>query len=136
MRAVVDTGVLVSGLIRRHGTTGEVLAALREGRFTIIYSTPLLVEAVEVLGRDLFRTKYQLELGDIHALINLVRLRGELVAPSRGVTVCRDPKDDKFLEAALAGKADCLVSGDEDLLVLRTLEDIPVLTPAEFLARL
>ncbi len=136
MRAVVDTGVLVSGLIRRSGTTGEILRTLRDGHFTLIYSTPILVEIIDVLGRGLFRTKYHLEPEDITALVNLVRLRGELIIPTVSVTVCRDPKDNKFLEAALAGKADALVSGDADLLVLNPFENIPVLRPAEFLARI
>jgi putative PIN family toxin of toxin-antitoxin system len=136
MRAVLDTGVLVSGLIQRKGTTGEVLNALRDGRFALIYTTPILVEIIDVLGRDPFRTKYHIEPEDITALVNLIRLRGELVIRGQAVTVCRDPKDDKFLEAALSGKADAIVSGDADLLVLNPFENIPVLRPAEFLARI
>ena len=50
MRAVIDTGVWVSGLIRRQGTTGDVLHLLRDGRFTAIYTTETMVEAIEVLG--------------------------------------------------------------------------------------
>jgi uncharacterized protein len=136
MRAVIDTGVLVSALIRRQGTTGDVLRALRDGRFTAIYSTDILVEIIDVLGRPTFRQKYHIEPDDITAIINLLRLRGEVVTPSRKVTACRDPKDDKFLEAALAGEADCIVSGDADLLTLTPFENIPILRPAEFLARL
>ena len=136
MRAVVDTGVLVSALIRRQGTTGQVLLALRDGRFTLIYSTPILVEIIDVLGRLPFRTKYHIEPEDITALVNLIRLRSELVIPKRAVSLCRDPNDDKFLEAALAGQADAILTGDADLLVLNPFEGIPVLRPVEFLARL
>ena len=133
MRAVVDTGVFVSGLIHRQGTTGALLRALRDGLFTVIFSVDILVEIIEVLGRDPFRAKYHIEPDDINALINLIRLRGELVTPRRKVTVCRKHKDDKFLEAALAGGADCVVSGDADLLSLTPFDDIPILRPAEFL---
>jgi len=136
MRAVVDTGVLVNALIRRQGTTGAVLQALRDGHFSLVYSIDILVEIIEVLGREPIRTKYHVEPDDITALINLIRLRGELVTPGRRVQACRDPKDDKFLEAALAGHADCIVSGDADLLDLTPFENIPILRPAEFLARL
>jgi|SRR5271157_1724358 len=136
MRAVVDTGGLVSALIHRQGTTGEVLRALREGRFTTIYSTDILVEIIDLLGRPALRVKYHLELDDISSVINLIRLRGDLVIPARKVTVCRDHQDDKFLEAALAGDADCIVSGDGDLLNLTPFENTPILRPAEFLARL
>ncbi|MCJ7433837.1 MAG: putative toxin-antitoxin system toxin component, PIN family [Anaerolineales bacterium] len=136
MRAVIDTGVLVSALIRKQGTTGDVLNSLRDGRFIVIYTTDILVEVIDVLGRAKFRTKYHIEPDDITALINLIRLRGELVMPTQKITVCRDPKDDKFLEAALAAQTDCIVSGDADLLVLTPFQDIPILRPAEFLARL
>ena len=136
MRAVVDTGVLISGLIRRQGTTGDVLRLLRDGGFRILYTTDILVEFVDVMGRSPFRLKYHIEPEDIAALLNLVRLRGELVVPTRRVAACRDPKDDKFLEAALAGEADCIVSGDADLLEMSPFEGIPILRPAEFLARL
>lgn len=136
MRAVIDTGVFVSAFIRRHGTIGDILRALRDGRFTIIYTTDIVVEIIDVLGRAEFRSKYHIEPDDITALVNLIRLRGELVTPTRKVTACRDPKDDKFLEAALATQTDCIVSGDADLLDLNSFEKIPVLRPAEFLARL
>jgi putative PIN family toxin of toxin-antitoxin system len=136
MRAVIDTGVFVSALIRKQGTTGDVLGALRDGRFTAIYTTDIVVEIIDVLGRAKFRMKYNIEPDDITILVNLIRLRGELVTPTQKVTACRDPKDDKFLEAALVAKADCIVSGDADLLVLNPFEDIPILRPSEFLARL
>jgi putative PIN family toxin of toxin-antitoxin system len=136
MRAVIDTGVVVSALIHKQGTTGDVLGALRDGRFTAIYTTDIVVEIIDVLGRAKFRMKYHIEPDDITILVNLIRLRGELVTPTQKVTACRDPKDDKFLEAALVAKADCIVSGDADLLVLNPFEDIPILRPSEFLARL
>jgi uncharacterized protein len=136
VRAVLDTGVLVSALIRRQGTTGDVLRALRDGRFIAVYSTDILVEIIDVLGRPALRAKYHIEPDDIVVVINLIRLRGDLVVPARKVAACRDPKDDKFLEAALAAGADCIVSGDADLLDLASFEDIPILRPAEFLARL
>jgi predicted nucleic acid-binding protein len=58
------------------------------------------------------------------------------VVPNRRITVCRDPKDNKVLEGAVAGRADVIVSGDEDLLVLNPFEGIPIVGPAEFLAML
>lgn len=136
MRVVLDTGIFVSALIRRRGTIGAILGALRDGRFTAIYTRDLLVEIIDVLGRDKFRVKYHIEPDDVSALINLIRLRGELVIPGQAVQACRDPKDDKFLEAALAGGADCIVSGDADLIDMGSFEGIPILRPSEFLAQL
>ncbi len=136
MRVVVDTGVFVSALICRRGTTGKVLQTLRDNRFTVIYSTDMLVEIVNVLGREKFHKKYHIQPDGIAALIDLMRLRGELVIPNKSVSACRDPKDDKFLEAALIGEADFIVSGDADLLDMVSFEQIPIIQSAEFLDRL
>ncbi|WKZ46863.1 MAG: putative toxin-antitoxin system toxin component, PIN family [Anaerolineales bacterium] len=136
MRVVVDTGILVSALISSKGTIGGVLHALRDGRFTAIYSTPMMLEVADVLGRSKIQQKYHIQSGDIEALINLVRLRGELVIPKQTITACRDPKDNKFLEAALAGEADAIVTGDDDLLVLHPFEGVDILRPVELLEKL
>jgi len=136
VRAVIDTGVLVSGLIKHNGTTGEILSSLREGSFTAVYTTDILVEFIDVLGRPAFSNKYHIEPDDVLAVVNLIRLRGDLVIPARKIKACRDLKDDKFIEAAVAGKADCIGSGDDDLLALTHFESIPIWQPDEFLARL
>jgi uncharacterized protein len=57
---------------------------------------------------------------------------GELVAITERVTACRDPKDNKFLELAVNGPADIIISGDDDLLVLDPFRNIPILTPTAF----
>ena len=134
MRVVIDTGVLVSGLIRPRGTTGEVLLALRDGKFTVLYSNETIMEIIDVLGRDKFRLKYHILPDDVSALINLIRLRGEAVIPKQRVADCRDPKDDKFLDVALAGEVDYLISGDLDLVSMNPYRSIPIIAPAEFLA--
>jgi len=68
--------------------------------------------------------------------VALILLRGETVVPKRRITICRDPKDNMFLEAAVDGGADDFVGGDDDLLHLEAFEGIPIITPAEFLAKL
>jgi putative PIN family toxin of toxin-antitoxin system len=122
MRAVVDVNILVRALIKPDGTVGPVLRRLRDGAFTLLYSEAILDELLDVLSRPRIRAKYQ--------------LRGEPVVPGRRVTSCRDPLDNKFLEVAVAGKADVIVSGDQDLLVLSPFEGIAIVGPATFLAML
>jgi len=136
MRAVVDVNILVRALIKPHGTVGPILRRLRDGAFTLLYSESILEELLDVLGRPRIRVKYQLENDDIETVLLVALLRGEPVTPSRRVTACRDPLDDKFLEVAVAGGADVLVSGDQDLLVLNPFEGIPIVTAATFLAML
>ncbi len=62
----------------------------------------------------------------------LVRI-GEFIEPKIEFTECRDPKDNKFLELAVAGNADCIVTGDKDLLVLNPFRDTKIISPANFL---
>lgn len=59
-----------------------------------------------------------------------------VVTPDRKVKVCRDPKDDMFIEAALAGSAECVVTGDDDLLTLNKFETVRFITPRQFQAAL
>lgn len=101
----------------------------------MIYSVPLMVGLVEVLSRPHIQSKYHIQPDDITALINLVRLRGELVSPNRRIDACRDQKDNRFLEAAVAGNADLIVSGDAVLLGMREFETIQILSVAKFLAK-
>ncbi len=136
MRAVVDTNILVRALIRPQGTVGPVLLRLRQGDYTLLYAPPLLEEVVDVLNRPRLRRKYGLSRADIRTVVSLLLLRGELVTPDERITACRDPKDNKFLEVAVTGQADVIVSGDEDLLVLHPFREIPIVTAAQFLAML
>jgi putative PIN family toxin of toxin-antitoxin system len=136
MRAVIDTNILVRALIMPHGTVGPVLQRLRRDDYTILYSRSLLDELVDVLNRPRISRKYGLDQNAIKTVLALILLRGETVTPTRSIAACRDPKDNKFLEVAVAGKADVLVSGDEDLLVLHPFEGIPILIPSDFLQRL
>ncbi len=136
MRAVVDTNILVRALIKPQGTVGPVLRRLRDGAYRLLYAESLLAELVDVLGRPRIRNKYGITSDDVATVLTLIDLRGELVMPQRRITVCRDPKDNQVLEAAIAGRADVIVSGDDDLLVLNPFEGIPIVRPADFLAML
>lgn len=136
MRAVVDTNILVRALIKPKGTVAPVLGRLRQGAYTILYSSGLLEEIVDVLGRARFRVKYGIRGEDVEVLVSLIVLRGERVVPIQKIQVCRDPEDDMLLELAVGGRADLIVSTDEDLLVLNPFQGIPIVRSSEFLARL
>jgi putative PIN family toxin of toxin-antitoxin system len=136
VRAVVDTNVLVRAVIRPQGTVGPILTRLRERAYVLITSEELLAELVDVLGRPHIRLKYHLTDEDVTTILVLLQLRGETVSPGRRIYACRDPKDDKVLEAAVAGNVDVIVTGDQDLLVLDPFEGMAIMTPARFLALL
>lgn len=136
MRTVVDTNILVRALIKPQGSVGPVLQRLRRRDYTLLLSRATLDEAVEVLHRPRLRDKYDLSDSILRAALRLLVLRSELVQPDVQIAVCRDPKDDKFLEVAVAGKADAIISGDDDLLILDPYAGIPIVTPRRFLAML
>lgn len=66
-------------------------------------------------------------------LVSLLK-EAELFDTTETISECRDPKDNKFLELAFSGKADCIISGDDDLLVMNPFREIPIITPSEFLS--
>ena len=135
IRAVVDTNVLISALIKPQGSVGPVLTHLRSERYLLLYGDALLEELLAKLSLPRIRDKYHLRQEDIETVCALLLLRGQVVAPRRRIRVCRDPRDDVLLEIATAGEADCIVTGDQDLLVLHPFEGISILKPAAFLRK-
>lgn len=136
MRAVVDTNILVRAVIKPQGSVGPVLQRLRRREYTLLLSRATLDELVDVLHRPRLRVKYGLSESTLRAVIRLIVLRSELITAEASIAVCRDPKDDKFLEVAVAGQADLIISGDEDLLVLDPYAGIPIVSPRQFLTML
>lgn len=114
-RVVIDTNVWVSALLNPRGYPAQILTALGATRFNLLISEPLLEELAEVLARPRIARKYGVTLADIEELVTLLRERGTEVAVTGSVRLCRDPDDDVVLETALKGKADTMVSRDEDI---------------------
>ena len=94
-------------------------------------SADVIAELNDVLGREKFN-RYVTEEERERFLRSLLG-ETELIEIEQKIQACRDPKDDKFLDLAVNGGADCIVSGDEDLLVLDPFRGIPILTPDKFL---
>jgi uncharacterized protein len=123
IRAVIDTDILVRAVIKSAGSVGPVLQRLRRRKYTLVITRATLDELVEVLNRPRLRTKYRL---------SEQVLRAELIRPDQRIAVCRDPHHNKFLEAAVAGRAQVIVSGDQDLVRLDPFERIPIVPPERF----
>jgi putative PIN family toxin of toxin-antitoxin system len=131
-RIVVDTNVLVSRLILPQSVPAQALRrAELEGHLLISEAT--MYELADALSRPKFdryvtrenRKGFLQRLGNIAELVPIIRL----------VRECRDPKDDKFLEVALNGRADVIITGDADLLGMHPWREIAVLSPAHFLGK-
>ncbi len=128
MRVVVDTNVFVSAALKESSWPAIVVRWV-DNYGTLLKSQATEQEVMLVLQRPRFAPKILPAFTD-----NLIRMfaSAELVIITERVTVCRDPKDDKFLELALNGQADLIISGDADLLVLDQFQKIPIIDPATF----
>lgn len=128
---VFDASTLVSAAFRRGSVPDQaVRQAFRMDRIAV--SEPVMAELLDVLYRPRLARFVDPELR-VDLLGQLGRL-GIVVAPTVSVTECRDAKDDKYLELALAAEAAAIVSSDDDLLVLHPWRGIPIVRPAEYLA--
>ena len=129
-RFVIDTNTLVSAALMKDSTPDRaVRRAFRNG---ILLSSPdTLGEATDVLSREKFDeyASWQRRRELLEALAD----QSVVVEPIISIETCRDSDDDKFLELAVEGEADLIISGDNDLLVLHPFEGIPILPPADFL---
>lgn len=128
---VFDTNTIVSALLLRESVSRQAFDLANQlGK--IILSLDTIAELNDVLGR----VKFDRYIQATERFQFLALLVAEAVLIDVDVTIheCRDPKDDKFLELALSGQADCLVTGDKDLLVLNPFRGIPILTPRAFLS--
>jgi len=127
LRLVMDTNVLVSGIFFPKGNEAQILGYTIEGRAVLLASLDTLEELREVLTRP----KFQLTQPEVLAIFQMVLSRWEIVLnPEKAEARCRDPDDQKFLGCAVAGKADYLVTGDPDLLVMDRVGRTLILTGA------
>jgi putative PIN family toxin of toxin-antitoxin system len=130
MRVVVDTNILVSFAIRPNPDFEKLFDFLATHGTTLV-SEETIAELFAVLRRDGFRAyippRSAIDYVEWYAGIS------ELIVVTEEVTACRDPKDNKFLSLAVTGKADCIISGDSDLLDMVAYRNIRVYRAAEFL---
>jgi putative PIN family toxin of toxin-antitoxin system len=130
-RIVVDTNILISYLIGNSFIRLDKY--IQSGQVKLIFSEELLNEFLEVTSRPKLR-KYFSEK-DIFSLLDHIQNNADFIDVTSKVAVCRDQKD-KFLLALCAdGKADYLITGDEDLLVIKKFRKTTVITFAEFIQR-
>lgn len=136
MRTVADTNVVVSGLLWR-GPSRQLLDAARQGSVELFTSGPLLAELEEVLQREKFLNRLAAARVQAHDLVTGYAALAAVIQPATiEPVVFRDPDDDAVIACAVAAAATIIVSGDRDLLALKSHQQIEILKPAEFMARL
>jgi uncharacterized protein len=130
VRTVIDTSVIVSAVLLPHSVPRRAFDhAATIGR--LLLSEATLTELDEVLRRPMF-DKYVSEPKRLEFLLSLVEV-AETVLVTQAINACRDPKDDKFLELAVAGHASHVVSGGTDLLSLHPFQGISIVTAKTFI---
>ena len=131
-RVVIDTNVLISGLLSTTSTPAQAVEkAVTKAQLVATLQT--LRELIEKLHSPKF-DRY-VPRGRRDALLERVVSLVEIIDVLQAIRAARDPKDDKFLDAAVNGRADVLVTGDRDLLDLNPFRGIAIVTPAKYLAR-
>ncbi|SNS02812.1 hypothetical protein SAMN06295967_102122 [Belliella buryatensis] len=130
-RVILDTNLWISFLISKRQKELDIL--LESGAVTLIFSQELLEEFLMVSERPKFKRFFK--KSDIKALLNQIETFGELIRVESKINECRDPKDNFLLSLSVDGKADFLVTGDSDLLVLGKIEKTKIVSWAEFISQ-
>jgi uncharacterized protein len=136
VRAVVDTNLVVSGLILKQGHLSQLVETLRQGAFLLVLSDVLLEEYRRVLARQSFTQRYGLTPQEVTDFLTLLATAQRAIPQRRLPVRVRDLKDEKVLATALGGQADFLVTGDAALFILDghpKLPNLRILTVRAFL---
>lgn len=128
IRVVIDTNVWIGFLIGK--TLSSLSEAIISDKIRILFSDELFNELIEVLQRPKFKKYFIRE--DITELISLLSLKTEMIEITEHFEDCRDPKDNFLLDLCVSGKAEYLITGDYDLLVLNPFRDVQIVNYRSF----
>ena len=133
MRVTLDTNVLVSGTFW-NGNSFRILDGIDKKRFENVISKDIIVEYNEAVNSDEITDKVKNKGLVVNKVVHKVIQNSNVVVPTKKVDVIKDdPDDNRILECAKEGKVDYIVTQDKHLLRLREFEEIPIITPEEFL---
>lgn len=134
MKVVLDTNVVISGLLAPVGPPGKIVDLWADGKIEVVVSPAVITEYMGVFLRPKFAKVGTVEERQqlLEGFINLDNTI--LVLPDVEVNAINaDPSDNRFLECAKTGETNCLISGDSHLLALGEYEGIPIITPGQFI---
>ncbi len=128
IRVVIDTNIWIAFLIGK--TLSGLSKAIITDRIKVLFSQELFEEFIEVLQRPKFKKYFS--QNDITELISLIHLNTEFIEIRERFKDCRDPKDNFLLDLCVSGKADYLLTGDAELLVLTPFHGVKIINYSEF----
>ncbi len=129
MIVVLDTNVIVSGILKPYSKTAAILRLIADGAIQVAYDLRILSEYQDVLSRP----KFNFVKEHIRAFLDQVEQEGVLVLPKPLKNHLPDPDDEPFLEAALSGGAEAIVTGNKRHFPGRDYQGVKILSPVEFL---
>ncbi len=129
IRVVIDTNLWISFLISKNYVAIDSLISAK--KIQLLFSQELLDEFIQVTQRPKFKKFFKQK--DVDFLINTLDTHAELVTVTSTITECRDEKDNFLLALAVDGKAEYLLTGDKDLLELKSIKATKIQTIAAFL---
>jgi putative PIN family toxin of toxin-antitoxin system len=129
LNIVLDTNVLVAGLLSPFGPCGEIVRMVSSGEPALCYDARILSEYDDVLKRP----KFRFEPDKVDALVDFIVKRGKAVAASPLPEPLPDPDDEPFLAVAIAGRVACLVTGNGAHFPARLRQGVTLFSPREFL---
>jgi putative PIN family toxin of toxin-antitoxin system len=129
MRIVLDTNVLVSATLKELSTPAAAVR-LVSASHVLLTSVATQHELRRILSKPYFQATVK---GKVIANLDAMLADAELITITHAIIACRDPKDDQFLELAVNGKADYIISDDDDVLSMMIFRGISIITPARFL---
>jgi len=134
LRAVLDANVYVSAFVRPEGPPGQIVERLlRDGAFDVVLSGPIVEEVLRALAYPKVLKAARAKIPPDLWFEDIVVLAQFVTAPDEIAAVSDDPDDDKYIAAAIEGRASFVVSGDADLLDIREHEGVRIVNPRAFL---
>ena len=129
MKIVLDTNILVSGLLTPFGSSGEIVRMVSSGQLTLYFDARVLAEYRDVLHRP----RFQLNKENVASLLDYIRSYGQSVPTQPLPKSLSDPDDEPFLEVAVSGDVKCLVTGNLAHFPIAFRQGVKVLSPTKFL---
>lgn len=133
IKAVIDTNILVSGIISPKASPAKIISFWQQRKFILITSEEIINELKEVLSYPRIFKSYNLNIKTVDRYLKMFKAFAEVCQPKGKIKVIEvDPEDNKFIEAALVGGAEFIVSGDRHLLGLKHFKGIKIVRAEEF----
>ena len=129
MKVVLDTNILVSGLLTPFGPSGEIIRMVSAGKLILHYDARILLEYHEVLSRS----KFKFNMEEIDTLLGFINQSGQITSSGPLKKPLPDPDDEPFLEVAVAGQVKCLITGNMGHYPGSSRQGIKVLSPSAFI---